>query len=48
LSTRYKENSNNKKPCPKSPNITANRNGKVIMVNTPWQVNDEKTKKYLG
>ena len=32
LRTRYRENSSIRKPWPTSPNITANRNGKVTTV----------------
>jgi hypothetical protein len=33
LTTIHKPNRNIMKPCPRSPNITENRNGKEIMVN---------------
>lgn len=32
---KYKPNKNRTKPWPISPNITPNRNGKVIIVNIP-------------
>lgn len=32
---KYKANNNKTEPCPKSPNITPNKKGKVVTVNNP-------------